>query len=226
MCLHILRIGTMLAHPSSVSYVLRENNDDYCILAYIPNILPESLVHELTQEFESLEFYQGTMESGSPIHREQIWFQNEGHYFCRTWKNRFPRWEAHDYTAGVTRVQQYLQADIVPQLTQMHASVRPIEMNSCLLNWYRDGTQFIPPHRDSAVSFGENPTILGVSIGAERTLRLTRRSGAHQEYNIRLANNSLFMMAGATQRYYFHEIPAEPSCTQERWSLTFREYLA
>lgn len=215
----------MLSKSSSVSTILRETDEDTCVLAYIPDILPEPLVEDLMKEFQTLTFYQGLMVSGSPIHREQIWFQQEGHYFCRKWINRYPRWEAHPYTPAITRVQTYLQTNIVPELTKLDTSVHPLTMNSCLLNWYRDGTQFIPPHRDNADSFGETPTIIGVSIGAERTLRVTRRKAPHQEYSIRLASNSLFMMAGATQTYFLHEIPAEPECTQERWSLTFREYL-
>lgn len=211
--------------PSSVSYVMHEEDDD-CVLAYIPNILPDDMVNNLTDEFRNLEFYAGMMENGTPIHREQIWFQNEGYYFCNQWVNRFPRWEAHPYPSAIQHLQDYLQHTIVPELSAIHPVVQPdITLNSCLLNWYRDGSQFIPPHRDNAVSFGENPTILGVSIGAERTFRLVRRQAPHQEYTLRLANNSLFMMAGATQRYYLHEILPEPECTQERWSLTFRQYI-
>lgn len=202
---------------------MREKNHDYSVLAYVPNILPEPLLTELVHACEHLSFYEGTTEKGATIDRQQIWFQNEGHYFCKRWEKRYPRWEAHAYPHILKQVETYLQ-DHLHELTELHPSVQPITLNSCLLNWYRDGNQFIPPHRDSAISFGEHPTILGISLGAERTLRLTRR-GDSQEYKLRLAHNSLFMMAGATQKYYLHEIPKEPECHEERWSLTFRQYI-
>ena len=47
-------------------------------------------------------------------------------------------------------------------------------INSCLINKYRDNNDSIKPHRDSLSSFGNNLTIVGLSIGSSRILRLKR----------------------------------------------------
>ena len=49
--------------------------------------------------------------------------------------------------------------------------------NSILINYYENGNNLIPPHRDSVESFGLYQTISLISIGAknlviERTLRI------------------------------------------------------
>ena len=44
------------------------------------------------------------------------------------------------------------------------------QFNSVLVNYYRDGNDYIKPHRDTSDSFGFYPTIIGLSIGSERNM--------------------------------------------------------
>ena len=110
------------------------------------------------------------------------------------------------------------------------------KINSCLLNKYRNGKDSIKPHRDTPDSFGEYPTIAGLSIGETRCISFRKIDFDIGNYNslkedkesnldldIELENNSLFIMAGASQKYFSHQIPKNDSLNT-RYSLTFREF--
>ena len=62
-----------------------------------------------------------------------------------------------------------------------------MDTNSCLINYYENGKDFIPRHIDSIVSFGPTPIIINLSIGATRVLRVN-------EKDFSLHNNSLFII--------------------------------
>ena len=111
------------------------------------------------------------------------------------------------------------------------------KINSCLINKSRDGNDSIKPHRDTPYSFGDYPTICGVSFGDTRKLVFKKIDFDKKNYNsmktdrksemdfeIKLEDNSLFIMGGASQKYYSHEIPKSDSVKQ-RYSLTFREFI-
>ena len=114
------------------------------------------------------------------------------------------------------------------------------DFNSCLVNLYRDGNDSIAAHRDSIQSFGLYPTIVGLSIGSTRLMRIQRvyyneentksckmdninKKGLTME--IPLDDNSVFIMAGSSQKYYTHEILKDEKVMEERYSMTFRKYI-
>jgi alkylated DNA repair dioxygenase AlkB len=99
------------------------------------------------------------------------------------------------------------------------------KINSCLINKYPCGENFIAPHRDSAISFGEKPTIIGLSIGNERKIDFVRNDKTKvNDFSFDLESGSLFIMAGSSQKYYQHSIPKE-YCENVRYSFTFREFI-
>ena len=61
----------------------------------------------------------------------------------------------------------------------MYGINNPI-INSCLINKYRNSKDYISPHRDTNISFGEYPTIAGLSIGSEREIVLMDPLAASQ----------------------------------------------
>ena len=109
-------------------------------------------------------------------------------------------------------------------------------INSCLINKYRDGNDSIRAHRDTYLSFGEIPVIIGISVGDSRILRVRKlhNPGVFKSLKVErdtdetidfvLENNSVFVMAGYSQIYFSHEVPKMEN-KGVRYSLTFREYL-
>ena len=105
----------------------------------------------------------------------------------------------------------------------MYGINNPI-INSCLINKYRNSKDYISPHRDTNISFGEYPTIAGLSIGSEREIVFKRTDQKGKIFKFKLNSGSLFIMGGCSQKYYTHEIPPVNN-ENVRYSLTFREFI-
>ena len=111
-----------------------------------------------------------------------------------------------------------------------------VNINSCLINKYRDGKDYIAPHRDSKLSFGDSPIIAILSLGQTRTLRFTKvednyknKALARKDKNniiidFELEDNSLFVMSGDSQTNYSHQLLKDDS-DKERYSMTFRNFI-
>ena len=88
--------------------------------------------------------------------------------------------------------------------------------NHCMLNRYDDGSVYIGSHSDNL----ENLCIASISIGAERDFILSHKKpppnrpadeSARYKKRWALADGSLLVMQGDTQKYWKHEIV---SCRQ------------
>ena len=211
-------------------------NDEFALFMYIPNVLlPRELI-ELTSWLQCLEYRGGQCISGKEIPRKQLWFQESGEYFCSNWKVKYNRWESEAYEEILSKYQTKINK-IVNQKLSKYQEINPTKFNSCLINKYRSGMDSIRPHRDTSESFGDYPTIAALSFGAKRTMCIKKiatecyetNSLRHDEndsynLNIELEDNSIFIMAGASQKYFTHEIPKAPQCLNVRFSLTFRDH--
>jgi len=174
------------------------------------DFLPVTELQLLRQWLEQLELYSGTTRSGKKIDRDQKWFQESGHYFNPQWNEQYERWKAHAYPPLLLQIEQAVQQLLHPK----------VQLNSCLVNYYKDGMSFIPMHKDSSLSFGPAPTIVILSVGATRVMEVNTGSGA---LRYELPDNSIFIMSGPSVD---HSIVRDPDVTEPRWSLTFRHYLA
>jgi alkylated DNA repair dioxygenase AlkB len=84
--------------------------------------------------------------------------------------------------------------------------------NAVLLNFYRDGSDAVSWHSDDEPELGPEPVIASLSLGAVRDFQLRhkdyRRNGIAWE-ELRLANGSLLVMRGSTQRLWQHRLPRQ-----------------
>ena len=161
--------------------------------------------------------------------RLQKWYQNENKYFCPLWKLRYDWWESFEYDNNLLYFQNIIQ-------NKLNILNYKIKLNSCLINKYRNGNDYIAPHRDSKLSFGDTPIIAILSIGQKRTLRfkkvennykdksLTKKDKNNIIYDFELEDNSIFIMSENSQINYSHELLKDNS-TKERYSLTFRQFI-
>lgn len=191
--------------------IYTDNKDEKSVFEYIPNFLDSNELKELKVWLEIQNYLPGTSKSGNEISRKQIWFQENQKYFCNKWAHRYDRWQAQKYPKFLYSIQNYIQTKL-----------KMTGLNSCLINLYENGTNIIAAHRDSPDSFGVYPTIINLSVGATRVLRISNKD---EVIDFPLENNSLFIMAGASQKYYVHEIVEDISVKDPRYSLTFREML-
>lgn len=82
--------------------------------------------------------------------------------------------------------------------------------NELLINWYADGHDYIGPHSDDESQLQLTPRgetlIITTSHGAQRKFRFRRKSDNSILRDFELANNTLCVMGGLTQRQLKHEI--------------------
>uniref|UniRef100_A0A6C0EKY1 Fe2OG dioxygenase domain-containing protein n=1 Tax=viral metagenome TaxID=1070528 RepID=A0A6C0EKY1_9ZZZZ len=216
--------------------IIEEPNQEISLFMYIPNILSNNKIKEIHSWLKNKTFLSGQTSWNKSIYREQLWFQKDNKYFCNEWSKRYPRWESNPYESVLLNLQNDLQYRL-SNLNLNYKSVQQPIINSCLINKYRDENDSIKPHRDTEITFGTNPTIIGLSIGSERKIKIKRliydaentgvilydNKKSHLNFDVSLENGSLFIMAGASQKYFSHEIPKEDYLCSERFSLTFRE---
>ncbi|KAG8776519.1 hypothetical protein FRC12_000863 [Ceratobasidium sp. 428] len=116
------------------------------------------------------------------------------------------------------------------KIQDMVESELGVTFNHVMLNRYEDGSVYIGKHSDTK----ENKVIASVSLGAVRTFIMTPKATAKNKASASakaavkrwdMANGSLFVMQGNTQENWKHEIPKQPSITQGRISLTFRQLI-
>ncbi len=94
------------------------------------------------------------------------------------------------------------------------------DFNYCLLNYYRDGKENIAMHADDERDL--IGPIASVSFGAVRHFDIHSKLDKHNKTRIDLANGSLLLMAGDTQRNYKHGVPTQATVINPRINLTFR----
>lgn len=195
--------------------IIEHDNDIPTILYYQDNVVSDE---DLNFLFD-LNYKEGIYDKEDKslkVSRQQLWFQSENKYFCPIWKKRLDRWEANPYPEKLISVQNKIE-ELINKLNLFNCQ----KLNSCLINYYESGSNFIPPHKDSTISFGEYPTIVCVSHGDERTMRIKNEN---ESYDFKLKSNSIFIMSGSSQKYYTHEILKNTSINP-RYSLTFRNYI-
>ena len=89
--------------------------------------------------------------------------------------------------------------------------------DSCLLNLYRTGADYISYHRDKE-ALGPNNAVLTISLGGTRNFYF---KGKGETIKTKLENGDCVIMCGNTQRDYTHSIPKR-AVADLRISLTYR----
>jgi alkylated DNA repair dioxygenase AlkB len=91
-----------------------------------------------------------------------------------------------------------------------------------LLNWYRDGEDYLNWHSDDERALGENPTIASANFGETRDFVLRRKDDKAQKLVIPLKHGTLLVMSGSLQHFWEHAVPKRKKVSGSRFNLTFR----
>ena len=100
--------------------------------------------------------------------------------------------------------------------------VANVRFNSVLMNWYRDGEDYINWHTDAEKELGINPVIGSVNFGATRRFLLRRIDNNDIKIELLLKHGTFLLMRGATQHHWQHAVPKEKKVKELRFNLTFR----
>lgn len=107
---------------------------------------------------------------------------------------------------------------IVNKISEVYPNL--LEVNSCLVTRYQNGSNICPPHSDDEPFIAPKSNIFTLSIGSQRSMAFTSIDGTSST-TLDLPNNSLLSCTRVSQEHWRHEIPAEAS-SPVRFSLTFR----
>ena len=152
-----------------ISSVLEENSDTSYIY-YQPNIISKSVQDEIYNWLECMDDFKEGNIGSLKIDRLQKWYQTENKYFSKDWRVEYDRWKSHDYCENLLKYQNMIQ-QIVNTICKKH-SIKIPNINSCLINMYRDGNDIIKRHSDNQTVFGENPTSNSQNIETREELEV------------------------------------------------------
>tara|TARA_A100001015_G_scaffold182611_1_gene203242 strand:+ start:203 stop:907 length:705 start_codon:yes stop_codon:yes gene_type:complete len=219
--------------------------DGNTVFIYIQNFLKKEESNMYQNWLNKMEDFKDNMNyNKTQLIRQQKWYQMENEYFCPKWERRYDRWKSHEYDDILIqlqeKIQNYINKIVKNLLLTKNVSIQNPKINSCLFNKYKTGKDRIRAHRDTEKSFGEKPTIIGLSLGGEREIKFVRimntlndknihiykkdKENKHLNFKQKLEDGSLFIMAGCSQKYFTHEIP-QCNSKDQRYSATFREWI-
>ncbi|KAI1432694.1 hypothetical protein GGR50DRAFT_577498 [Xylaria sp. CBS 124048] len=203
----------------------------------IYDILPESLAHNIFERIQSEVNWQRMSHQGGEVPR-LVAVQGQVDEDGSKPIYRHPADESPPllpFTPAVDEIRRVVESNLQ----------HPI--NHVLIQFYRDGNDYISEHSDKTLDIVRDSFIANVSLGAERTmtLRTKRRNrderesggtpdgGKREIQRARLPHNSLFQMGLATNMRWMHSIRQDKRLAREksteevafngsRISLTFR----
>jgi hypothetical protein len=191
---------------------------DSSIFYYIPEFICSDERHHIVNKLKSIELIP-SYKYKNGVSRRQKWIHFEGKYFCSEWKVKYPQWESGKVEDFVLELK-----DKIENYIRGLEDIKKPQINSCLINSYVNGDNFIAPHRDCELAFGDKPTIIGLSFGETRKINFIHNINNEKDFSFNLESGSLFIMAGSSQIDFKHSIKKNNS-QNERYSLTFREHI-
>jgi hypothetical protein len=218
--------------------------DEYSYFIYYPNYFNEKEKCYMRRYLDGMDDFKYNINANYTGNvRLQKWYQTNCKYFSPKWKYTLPWWESFKYDKILLNIQKKILFDISNKTILGNIfnkyNINIPNINSCLINKYRDGQDHIIPHNNIYNSFGKYPTICGLSIGDTRYLRVKSIVNNYKKINglsklnkgicdvnfdYLLEDGSLLIMAGASQKYFSNEIIKNMS-SKTRYSLTFREFI-
>ena len=101
---------------------------------------------------------------------------------------------------------------------------RSNNLNGILVNWYKNGDDYIGWHSDDETQLDKNSSIYTISLGSERTFKIREKKNKLNVNKFTLENNDFLIMGGNFQKYYQHHLPKTKKCKSSRISITLRSF--
>lgn len=96
------------------------------------------------------------------------------------------------------------------------------QFNSVLINWYRNGEDYLNWHTDDEPELGKNPTIASVNFGEARDFQVRHNDDHQLKFTVPLQHGSVLIMSGEMQHFWEHAVPKRKKVQHSRFNLTFR----
>lgn len=98
--------------------------------------------------------------------------------------------------------------------------------NMCLVNFYRNGDEYIGYHSDDEKQIKNNTPIYSITLGATRKFKLKSKKEDDNLFDLDLepVSGSLLIMDGDCQKTHKHSVPKQKNINDMRINLTFRAF--
>jgi alkylated DNA repair dioxygenase AlkB len=210
--------------------IISINEDNYgsSVFILINNFLSHDEINYYNKKINEIEDWKSGIFLGLKIQRLQKWYQDNNKYFSRHWKEQSHiRWMSNESEDWLLSLRNRVQ-DKIDEIFKIYKfeGCNHSKINSSLLNYYRDGNDYIKYHADDELIFGSNPTISMLTFGCDRELKFRRNNKDENnlDKSFLIKSGSLFIMSGAVQKYYKHGIEKDKEIKDVRYSITFREH--
>ena len=95
--------------------------------------------------------------------------------------------------------------------------------NMILINWYRDGNDYIGYHSDDESQLKKNSKIVIISLGVTRDFYFKHKK-TKEIIKYKLEPNSVIVMSNNCQKEFQHSLPKRTKIKDYRISITLREF--
>jgi alkylated DNA repair dioxygenase AlkB len=159
---------------------------------------------------------------------EQHWPENQYSFGGRRFVlPRLQTWHADDgivYSYSNNLLETRPWTVLLSNIKNRIETFLKLDFNAALVNFYRDGQDYVGWHADDETEMGERPYIASLSFGASRQFAFRRKAGGQQE-QLLLHAGSLLVMQPDFQRHWLHSLPKDNLLSSGRINLTFRKVL-
>lgn len=186
--------------------------DETSAMNYYPDFLTQNESNELFQYLVSLPWKTVVRRNAKgedvELPRLQLWMADDG-----VKAQLFQKGPALPWSGLIWRIKDKLE-----QLFDGY------KFDYVLMNYYRDGNDWITFHRDDEAIPSDKNIVASLSFGATRTFQIIPARGRkNTKYEYKLTHGSLVVMRGDMQKSWKHGVPKEPDVGSVRINLTFRK---
>lgn len=131
----------------------------------------------------------------------------------------------YNFSGTVSKQNEYIPNIISKYIDYMNSIDESDNVyNMALVNWYKNGDDYIGYHSDETRPLFKNSSICCISFGAERNFYFKNKKTG-KVTSVLLENNSVVIMGGECQKYYKHSIPKSKKINNMRISITLRKFI-
>lgn len=141
-----------------------------------------------------------------------------------------PKFDADNPKSYMFSEHENVKSEAIPAMLHkllegLNAPPVQVKFNNCVINWYKDGNDYIEMHGDCTSSWNDNGIVVIVNVNETendcRQFVLENRNG-NDIHSFKLLNNMIVVLDKENQKMYRHGVPKAPDIKTGRISLTFR----
>jgi alkylated DNA repair dioxygenase AlkB len=181
------------------------SNDSYLLLNIFPNDIADNLFDQLRDEITWNEMRQKGGRVPRDISIQGTLITENGDEYEPLYRHPADEQpELVSWTPAALKIKERIE-ELIEQ-----------KLNHALIQYYRNGKDFIGEHSDKTLDVLFESNIVNYSLGAARTMILKHKTQDGLKQRFKLPHNSLFVMGWKTNREWFHSIKQDNRADRDK----------